>query len=75
MAIRLLVYQEILKVLHQVQILSLQQLRIKKSYYGLQFHPEVVHTPNGHKIIENFIFKICKKKKLEYEKSFKKSDY
>ena len=20
----------------------------KKSYYGLQFHPEVVHTPNGH---------------------------
>ena len=30
----------------------------KKSYYGLQFHPEVVHTPNGHKIIENFIFKI-----------------
>ncbi len=35
----------------------------KKSYYGLQFHPEVVHTPNGHKIIENFIFKICKIKR------------
>ena len=28
----------------------------KKLFYGLQFHPEVVHTPNGHKIIENFVF-------------------
>ena len=35
----------------------------KKLFYGLQFHPEVVHTPNGHKIIENFVFKICKAKK------------
>ena len=30
-----------------------------KKYYGLQFHPEVVHTPTGTKILENFIFKIC----------------
>ena len=28
--------------------------------YGLQFHPEVVHTMNGRKILENFIFKISK---------------
>jgi len=27
--------------------------------YGLQFHPEVHHTQNGLKIIENFLFKIC----------------
>ena len=26
---------------------------------GLQFHPEVVHTPDGKKIIENFLFNIC----------------
>ncbi|MEW6087575.1 MAG: glutamine-hydrolyzing GMP synthase [bacterium] len=31
-----------------------------KNIYGLQFHPEVVHTPQGRKIIENFIGKICK---------------
>ncbi|NQV09441.1 glutamine-hydrolyzing GMP synthase [Candidatus Woesearchaeota archaeon] len=31
----------------------------KKQYYGLQFHPEVTHTPNGMKIIENFVLKIC----------------
>ena len=33
------------------------------NFYGLQFHPEVVHTLNGHLIIQNFIFKICKCKK------------
>lgn len=31
--------------------------------YGVQFHPEVVHTPKGKKIIENFLFKVCKLKK------------
>tara|TARA_B100000029_G_scaffold516248_1_gene627967 strand:- start:1853 stop:3391 length:1539 start_codon:yes stop_codon:yes gene_type:complete len=28
--------------------------------YGVQFHPEVVHTKEGKKIIDNFLFKICK---------------
>ena len=27
--------------------------------YGLQFHPEVVHTIEGKKILENFLFNIC----------------
>ncbi|QPJ64970.1 MAG: glutamine-hydrolyzing GMP synthase [Candidatus Nitrohelix vancouverensis] len=27
--------------------------------YGLQFHPEVVHTAEGKQVIENFLFKIC----------------
>ena len=27
--------------------------------YGLQFHPEVVHTLEGAKILSNFLFKIC----------------
>ena len=35
----------------------------KYNFYGLQFHPEVVHTPNGHRIIQNFIFKVCKCKR------------
>jgi GMP synthase (glutamine-hydrolysing) len=26
---------------------------------GLQFHPEVTHTPQGKEIIRNFLFRIC----------------
>ena len=28
--------------------------------FGLQFHPEVVHTPNGKTILQNFILRIAK---------------
>ncbi len=28
--------------------------------YGIQFHPEVVHTVEGKNILENFVFEICK---------------
>lgn len=31
-----------------------------KNIYGLQFHPEVAHTENGKRIIDNFLFDICK---------------
>lgn len=27
--------------------------------YGLQFHPEVTHTPNGTAILRNFVFGLC----------------
>ena len=31
----------------------------ERSLYGLQFHPEVAHTPQGNAILRNFIFAIC----------------
>ena len=31
----------------------------EKHFYGLQFHPEVVHTPRGKEIISNFVHEIC----------------
>jgi len=34
----------------------------KKDIYGLQFHPEVYHTTDGKKILENFLLKISKLK-------------
>jgi GMP synthase (glutamine-hydrolysing) len=30
-----------------------------KHYYAVQFHPEVVHTPDGAKLIENFVLRIA----------------
>ena len=32
----------------------------EKSIYGLQWHPEVVHTENGMKMLKNFIFAVCR---------------
>ncbi len=30
-----------------------------KRFYGMQFHPEVAHTPRGIEIIKNFLYNIC----------------
>ncbi len=27
--------------------------------FGVQFHPEVVHTPKGQRVLKNFLFRIC----------------
>jgi len=32
----------------------------EKGLYGVQFHPEVVHTKEGKKILSNFLFAVCK---------------
>jgi GMP synthase (glutamine-hydrolysing) len=32
----------------------------QKPVYGLQWHPEVVHTKNGMQMLSNFIFEVCR---------------
>lgn len=42
----------------------------EKKIYGLQFHPEVVHTQMGKVIIKNFLYEICNCKRKWTMESF-----
>ena len=33
--------------------------RSERGIYGIQFHPEVVHTPYGQRVLDNFLKDIC----------------
>ena len=30
-----------------------------RRFFGVQFHPEVAHTPRGRDVLDNFVFRIC----------------
>ncbi|MEE9154081.1 MAG: glutamine-hydrolyzing GMP synthase [candidate division NC10 bacterium] len=32
---------------------------VKRPLYAVQFHPEVIHTPMGRQILENFLLRVC----------------
>ena len=49
---------------------SIAAITNNKGIYALQFHPEVVHSEEGYKLIENFIFNVCKCEKNWKIKSF-----
>ncbi len=45
-----------------------------RNFYGVQFHPEVAHTPCGKDILENFLFRICRCRPAWTMKSFVESE-
>ena len=42
----------------------------RRGFFALQFHPEVVHTPMGLRILKNFLFRICGCRPVWTMKSF-----
>lgn len=32
----------------------------ERKFYGVQFHPEVMHTPKGREVLNNFLYNVCK---------------
>ncbi|MBI2650520.1 glutamine-hydrolyzing GMP synthase [Candidatus Woesearchaeota archaeon] len=44
----------------------------ERKIYGIQFHAEVVHTPKGSQVLQNFVFGICKAKKDWHIKNLSK---
>ncbi|MDI9624419.1 MAG: GMP synthase subunit A [Methanothermobacter sp.] len=54
------VLPEDFKVLARSSICEIEAMKhVRRPLYGVQFHPEVYHTPEGPRIFENF-YKVCK---------------
>src|SRR3989344_9310115 len=51
------------KIAHSISCPIAAFSSIEQNIYAVSFHPEVVHTENGDKIIKNFVFGICGAKK------------
>ncbi len=51
------------EVLASTDTCPVAAVRITKGalrFYGVQFHPEVTHTPHGVEILQNFLYEVCK---------------
>src|SRR5713226_1651972 len=46
-------------VLASTESVAVAAIASREGLIGLQFHPEVTHTPQGKEILRNFLFRIC----------------
>ncbi len=52
-----------IEVLASTDTCPVAAVRVTKGadrFYGVQFHPEVTHTPHGVNILQNFLYEVCK---------------
>jgi len=47
-------------IAHTLSVTNAAISNRQKKIFGLQFHPEVIHTQRGNQIINNFLFRICR---------------
>src|SRR5690554_7237704 len=69
-------FDEVVKAPEGFQVIGKSTIDIaaladeSRNVYAVQFHPEVTHTEFGSKILENFVFNICKAEKNWVLKDF-----
>jgi GMP synthase (glutamine-hydrolysing) len=44
---------------HSANSLFAAAADVERGYYAVQFHPEVAHTPQGSRLLRNFVVEIC----------------
>lgn len=51
--------QDFKAIAHTIDCRVVAMANEKKRIYGVQFHPEVAHTPRGKEILHNFLFRVA----------------
>ncbi len=57
------IHNPTIDILASTETCPLAAIRIctpELTFYGVQFHPEVTHTPHGVDILRNFLYEVCK---------------
>ena len=47
------------QALAETETIPIAAMADQQGRYGIQFHPEVAHTPNGRELLRNFVVNIC----------------
>jgi GMP synthase (glutamine-hydrolysing) len=61
---------EVLASTSTCPLAAVRLVNTKMRFYGVQFHPEVTHTPHGSDLIRNFLYQVC-----ACDGSWRMSDY
>ncbi len=51
---------EVLASTDTCPLAAVRLIDAKRKFYGVQFHPEVTHTPHGFDMLRNFLYEVCR---------------